>query len=670
MAVDSRYSQVMNVKRKLYSWVMSFLGESKDSASECASGKQLVPDAKDIVGILKSTGFRLVDVAMGQNSAGAASNALCCRVIVTCAKSGLSAVLESEAECRCPEEAMGDGASTWCVMSPSASQESLDKSWNVTASSLMPNVASHVAEVVGAATRFLVQLLEDKGLPTPARGAAAFGRAARARGATQDLSRALSGRTPSLPVLPMDTPGSNTRRGYQPWLEDLQWELALREPPLPDISGLSLSGSQSFSRSENQLPQVGVIGPPRRQSSTLEDYALQGKLSEDEDAKVVFDEHMRLTEQTRVLRSPSYAVAAAADAKSTATSPPAAAAAAAAAATATATATTTTTATPAPALASAVPAGAIAAEVSAPAAKVSAPAQFRVPVSAADVGDGNQQTQTSTGNDCNGQQANTALLLPRRAQEALQTAEGFMQNMSSIMEMLRMWTMPVEDPPVGAESKRPRARTDVLVPPPNVVRASPRATSPALLVPRAGPARKSAPAGGLKVNVTRPTKSRTLAARAALRLRTDTPRPSTARVNAHLGPAERAGVIRAAARGQSQRAAAASMARASAPASARASAPAPATPPVGSVSAPSGSPTVSPTTGPPPQPPPRRPSLECADNSSGAPGAASPRAAAGTTITTRVMFTSSGAAGRTISRVPPVRSAPPPPPKPLKRPPK
>ncbi|GLG98886.1 Uncharacterized protein GBIM_05449 [Gryllus bimaculatus] len=627
MAVDSRYSQVMNVKRKLYSWVMSFLGESKDSASECASGKQLVPDAKDIVGILKSTGFRLVDVAMGQHSAGAASNALCCRVIVTCAKSGLSAVLESEAECRCPEEAMGDGASAWCVMSPSASQESLDKSWNVTASSLMPNVASHVAEVVGAATRFLVQLLEDKGLPTPARGAAALGRAARARGATQDLSRTLSGRTPSVPVLPMDTPGSNTRRRSQPlWLEDMQWELALREPlgmdtPLPDISGLSLSGSQSFSRSENQLPQVGVIGPPRRQSSTLEDYALQGKLSEDEDAKVVFDEHMRLTEQTRVLP-----------------------------------------------LASAVPAGAIAAEVSAPAAKVSAPAQFRVPVSAADVGDGNEQTQPSTGNDCYGQQANTALLLPRRAQEALQTAEGFMQNMSAIMEMLRMWTMPVENSPVGAESQRPRARTDVLVPPPNVVRASPRATSPALLVPRAGPARKSAPAGGLKVDVTRPTKSRTgVAARTAIRLRVATPRPSTARVNAHPGPAERAGVIRAAARGQSQRAAA-TAAAASTPA--RASAPAAATPPVVSVSAPSGSPTVSPTMGPPPQPPPRRPSLECADNSSGPPGAASPRAAAGTTITTRVMFASSGFAGRTSSRVPPARSAPPPPPKPLKRPPK
>ncbi|GLH12791.1 Protein of unknown function [Gryllus bimaculatus] len=232
---------------------------------------------------------------------------LVCRVTVKCAKSGMSVVLESEGECRCPEEAHADNAST-CVAG----------------SSLLPELPANVSELVGSATRCVLRLLEDPEALTPMRGRASLGAGSGGRSKAQ-LCRTSSG-------VGGDAGRLGAQLAHHRSLDDMQWEAsgsAVATPrsvrTLSDAAlspSAALAHSHSYSRSDGQLALAGTdtataaatvastgprtaatfsadssgaaaadtasdpaadtsasmdvgasfVAPPRRQSTTLEDY--------------------------------------------------------------------------------------------------------------------------------------------------------------------------------------------------------------------------------------------------------------------------------------------------------------------------------------------------------------------------------------------------------------
>ncbi|KAK7874569.1 hypothetical protein R5R35_013139 [Gryllus longicercus] len=298
-------------------------------------------------------------------------------------------------------------------------QDTLNKSGSVAGSSLLPELPANVSELVGSATRCVLRLLEDSEGLTPLRGRASLGAGSGGRSKAQ-LRRTSSGAGG-------DAGRLGAQLAHHRSLDDMQWEAsgsAVATPrsvrTLSDAAlspSAALAHSHSYSRSDGQLALAGTdtataaatvastgpstaatfsadssgaaaadtasdpaadtsasmdvgasfVAPPRRQSTTLEDYlAFKKPLCDPVEISI---------ESTESLPS------------------------------------------------------------------------INLPVD-------QDKVNTQTGPKTN--QENCAPLPPHKAKEVLKKAEGAIQNMSEVMEMLKKWMISEEGPSTEVPSAKAR----------------------------------------------------------------------------------------------------------------------------------------------------------------------------------------------------------------------
>ncbi|XP_067005660.2 uncharacterized protein [Anabrus simplex] len=157
--MEKQLSEQESAKSMFFNWMMNWYSGKDDSSPVCD-----VPEVTDIVKLLTSTGFKLRHedsiAALDQQPAAVETREFSCRVVVSCAHSGLHAVLESGGTaCRCPPVDKSDGH-FWEVRS-SVPTSSKNHGSKTEVSSSFPEVHSAIAEVSHQVISSLLRLMAE-----------------------------------------------------------------------------------------------------------------------------------------------------------------------------------------------------------------------------------------------------------------------------------------------------------------------------------------------------------------------------------------------------------------------------------------------------------------------------------------------------------------------------
>ncbi|XP_068084579.1 uncharacterized protein [Anabrus simplex] len=158
--MEKQLSGQQSARRKFFNWMMNWYSAKEDSLQVCD-----VLEVTDIVQLLTSTGFKLRHVdtiaALDQKPVAGETQDYSCRVVVSCAHSGLRAVLESGGtSCRCPLVDKSDGH-FWEVRSSGPTSSKNHGSKTETGSSFFPEVHSTIAKVAHQVISSLLRLMAE-----------------------------------------------------------------------------------------------------------------------------------------------------------------------------------------------------------------------------------------------------------------------------------------------------------------------------------------------------------------------------------------------------------------------------------------------------------------------------------------------------------------------------